>query len=157
SQVKLQPNISVKLSMLGLDVNEDVARSNMTKVLDVARSVGGFVCIDMESSLYTERTLSLALALHRAYPDQVATVVQPYPYRSPRDLELLIEQGVRVRLVKGAYAESSTVAFQSRTEIDAAFARLMERLLESGNYPAIATHDPALIRATQGFAVRMGV
>jgi proline dehydrogenase len=153
----LEPNISVKLTMLGLDISEDIALAQLRSILETAVSVSGFVCIDMESSAYTTRTLAIATSLHEAYPGEVGTVIQAYLYRSDRDLERLIARGIRVRLVKGAYAEPATIALQRPREIDAAFVRLMERLLEAGQSPAIATHDPALIRATRGFALRLGV
>lgn len=153
----LEPNISVKLTMLGLDIDDGVAFDNMVSLLETADTVEGFVRIDMEGSAYTERTLGVAEALHERFPERVGTVIQAYLHRSDRDVERLIERGMRVRLVKGAYAEPADIALQRPREIDAAFVRLMERLLEDGRYPAIATHDPALIRATQGFAVRMGI
>jgi proline dehydrogenase len=153
----LDANISVKLSMLGLDINDEVAYDNMQRLLERAAGIGGFVRIDMEGSAYTERTIQITEALHARFPGQVGTVIQAYLLRSDRDVERLIRLGMRVRLVKGAYAEPGSVALQRPREIDAAYARLMERLLEDGNYPAIATHDPALIRATRGFALRMGI
>jgi proline dehydrogenase len=154
---KLEPNISVKLTMLGLDIGDDVAHDNMQTLLETARSVDGFVRIDMEGSAYTERTLAIAEALHARYAGLVGTVIQAYLHRSDRDLERLIGLRMRVRLVKGAYAEPGSLALQRPSEINEAFVRLMERLLEEGRYPAIATHDPALIRATRGFALRMGI
>jgi proline dehydrogenase len=154
---KLDPNISVKLTMLGLDVADDVAFDNMLTLLETARSVDGFVRIDMEGSAYTERTLAIAEALHAQCAGLVGTVIQAYLHRSDRDLERLIDLQMRIRLVKGAYAEPASLALQRPSEIDEAFVRLMERLLEDGRYPAIATHDPALIRATRGFALRMGI
>lgn len=155
----LEPNISVKLTMLGLDldIDDDVAYDNMLVLLQTASAVNGFVRIDMEGSAYTERTLAIAETLHEEFPGQVGTVIQAYLHRSDRDIERLIDLKMRVRLVKGAYAEPASVALQKPREIDAAFVRLMERLLEAGRFPAIATHDPALIRATQGFALRMGI
>jgi proline dehydrogenase len=154
---RLDPNISVKLTMLGLDIGDDVAFENTLMLLETARSVEGFVRIDMEGSAYTERTLAIAEALHARVPGLVGTVIQAYLHRSDRDLERLIDLKMRVRLVKGAYAEPARLALQRPSEINEAFARLMERLLEDGRYPAIATHDPALIRATRGFALRMGI
>jgi proline dehydrogenase len=154
---RLDPNISVKLTMLGLDIGDDVAYDNMLMLLKTARSVDGFVRIDMEGSAYTERTLAIAEALHARAPGLVGTVIQAYLHRSDRDLERLIDLKMRVRLVKGAYAEPARLALQRPAEINEAFIRLMERLLEDGRYPAIATHDPALIRATRGFALRMGI
>jgi proline dehydrogenase len=154
---RLDPNISVKLTMLGLDIGDAVAYDNMLRLLETARSVDGFVRIDMEGSGYTERTLAMAEALHARFAGLVGTVIQAYLHRSDRDLERLIDLQMRVRLVKGAYAEPGSLALQRPWEINDAFVRLMERLLEAGRYPAIATHDPALIRATRGFALRMGI
>ena len=153
----IEPNISVKLTMLGLDISEETAFVNMVSLLESAAAVAGFVRIDMEGSAYVERTLRIAEALHARFTARVGTVIQAYLHRSSRDVERLIRLGMRVRLVKGAYAEPANIALQRPAEIDAAFARLMERLLEDGNYPAIATHDPALICATQGFSMRMGI
>jgi proline dehydrogenase len=153
----LDPNISVKLTMLGLDIGDEAAYDNMLVLLETARSVDGFVRIDMEGSAYTERTLSIAEALHARVPGLVGTVIQAYLHRSDRDLERLIDLQMRVRLVKGAYAEPASLALQRTSEINEAFIRLMERLLEAGRYPAIASHDPALIRATRGFALRMAI
>jgi proline dehydrogenase len=154
---RLDPNISVKLTMLGLDIDDDVAYDNMLKLLETAKSVDGFVRIDMEGSAYTQRTLAIAEALHGRAPRLVGTVIQAYLHRSERDLQRLIDLKMRVRLVKGAYAEPPHLALQRPSEINDAYIRLMERLLEDGRYPAIATHDPALIRATRGFALRMGI
>jgi proline dehydrogenase len=151
----LEPNISVKLTMLGLDIDDQVAYDNMLVLVETAKSVDGFVRIDMESSAFTERTLAIAEALHERFEGLVGTVIQAYLHRSDRDVERLIDLRMRVRLVKGAYAEPASLALQRSQEIDEAFVRLMERLLEAGRYPAIATHDPALVRATQGFAQRM--
>jgi proline dehydrogenase len=153
----LEPNISVKLTMLGLDIGDDVAYDNMVTLLETARRVNGFVRIDMEGSAYTDRTLAIAEALHARFAGLVGTVIQAYLHRSDRDIERLIELQVRVRLVKGAYAEPAILALQHPSEINEAFVRLMERLLEAGRYPAIATHDPAMIRAARGFALRMGI
>src|SRR5918997_3789879 len=153
----LDPNISVKLTMLGLDIGDDVAFDNMLTLLETARKVDGFVRIDMEGSAYTERTLAIAEALHARCAGLVGTVIQAYLHRSDRDLERLIDLRMRVRLVKGAYAEPASLALQRPLEINEAFVRLMERLLEDGRYPAIATHDPALISAARGFALRLGI
>jgi proline dehydrogenase len=153
----LDPNISVKLTMLGLDIGDEIAYDNMLVLLETAQIVDGFVRIDMEGSAYTERTLAIAEALHERFEGYAGTVIQAYLHRSDRDVERLIGLKMRVRLVKGAYAEPASLALQRPREIDEAYIRLMERLLEAGRYPAIATHDPALVRATQGFALRMGI
>jgi len=153
----LEPNISVKLTMLGLDLDEALAEALMREILGGAREVGGFVRVDMEGSAYTARTLALVEALHDDVPDEVGTVIQSYLYRSAADVERLIARRMRVRLVKGAYAEPASVAYQKPAAVDAAYVRLMERLLDDGRYPALATHDPALIRAAEGYATRMGI
>jgi proline dehydrogenase len=154
---ELQPNISVKLSMLGLDLSDDLAFDNMVSLLATADEVAGFVRIDMEGSAYTERTLRITEGLHERFPGRVGTVIQSALHRSDRDVDRLITRGIRVRLVKGAYAEPASVALQRPAEVDAAYVTLMERLLADGVYPAIATHDEAIIRATKGFALRMGL
>jgi proline dehydrogenase len=111
----------------------------------------------MEGSAYTERTIRIAGLLHDQFPDEVGTVIQSYLYRSDADVEWAIERGIRIRLVKGAYAEPAAVAYQKKDDIDTAYIRQMERLLDNGRYPAIATHDAAIIRSAQGYAQRMGV
>jgi len=144
----LEPNISVKLTMLGLDLGADVARDNASLILDVAREVGGFVRIDMEGSAYTEVTMRLFEELHAVWPSEVGIVIQAYLRRAGADVRRAIELGARVRLVKGAYAEPAEVALTRRLEVDEQFARLARLLLDEGNYPAIATHDMDLVRAT---------
>ncbi|MDQ2744072.1 MAG: proline dehydrogenase family protein [Chloroflexota bacterium] len=146
-------NVSLKLTQLGLDISEEFAGGSMEQVLDVAASLNTFVRVDMEGSEYTQRTLDLFLQLFVRYPN-TGTVIQSYLYRSQADVERLIEAGARMRLVKGAYLEPPTVAFSRKEEVDANFVRLMEMLLTGGNYPAIATHDPAMIEATKQFAQR---
>ncbi len=153
----LEPNISVKLTMLGLDLGDALADAALREILGVARGVGGFVRVDMEGSAYTARTLALVEKLHDDFPNEVGTVIQSYLYRSAVDVETLIARRIQVRLVKGAYAEPASVAYQKTTEVDASYVRLMERLLDDGRYPARATHDPALIRAAEGYATRMGI
>jgi proline dehydrogenase len=153
----LEPNISIKLTMLGLDLSDDVAGASVRPLLETARSVGGFVRIDMEGSAYAARTMALFEQLHDAFPNEVGIVIQSYLRRAAADVERMIARGARVRLVKGAYAEPETVAFQRRAEIDGNFRTLMARLLAEGRYPAIATHDPALIRAAKDFAAARGI
>ena len=150
-------NLSVKLTQIGLDIDRATSTDNLRRIVEVAAEMDFFVRIDMEGSAYTERTLSIAEALHARVPGLVGTVIQAYLHRSDRDLERLIDLQMRVRLVKGAYAEPASLALQRPSEINEAFIRLMERLLEAGRYPAIASHDPALIRATRGFALRMAI
>lgn len=144
-------NASLKLTQLGLDLGEEVAYDNMRLVLDQATACGNFIRIDMESSEYVDRTLSLFYRLFETYKN-VGVVIQSYLYRSPDDLEHLIQAGARVRLVKGAYLEPPSVAYQDKADVDAAYVRLMQMLLSGGNYPAIATHDTAMIEATRRYA-----
>jgi proline dehydrogenase len=153
----LEPNISIKLTMLGLDLGDQVAWANVEPILDAARRVGGFVRIDMEGSDYTERTMRLFEEFHDRYPAEVGIVIQSYLHRARADIARMIDRSARVRLVKGAYAEPESIAFQKSAEIDLNFRWLMELLLERGNYPAIATHDPALIDATTGFAASQSI
>lgn len=148
----LEPNISVKLTMLGLDLGDEVAVANVRPVLEAARRLKGFVRVDMEGSTYASRTMEIFEALHDDFPDEVGVVIQSYLHRARADAERMIARKARVRLVKGAYAEPSSVAFQDRAEVDDNYRRLMEMLLADGSYPAIATHDPALIAATRKFA-----
>lgn len=157
AETGVEPNISIKLTMLGLDLGDEAARENVRPILAAARAVGGFVRIDMEGSAYTERTMRLFAAFHDEYPDEVGIVVQCYLHRARADVGAMIARAARVRLVKGAYAEPDSVAFQKRAEVDLNYRWLMELLLEHGRYPAIATHDPALIEATKAFAADKGI
>jgi proline dehydrogenase len=139
-------NISVKLTALGLDISQDLCAENLSSVLEQARERKTFVCIDMEGSDYTEQTVNITLRMHEKF-EHVGTVVQSYLYRSRKDLEQLIVQGVRIRLVKGAYKELQPVAYQHKSDVDRNYVQLMMLLLSRGNYPAIATHDEAIIDA----------
>jgi proline dehydrogenase len=157
AEAKLEPNISVKLTMLGLDLGDDVALKHMVQILDAARAVKGFVRIDMEGSAYTERTMQIFEELHDRYPDEVGIVIQSYLHRARADTERMIERRARVRLVKGAYAEPESVAFQQKSQIDLNYQWLMEMLLERGNYPALATHDPELVESAKRYTTEHGI
>lgn len=148
---RLNANVSLKLTQLGLDLGEDVASAHMHRILDCAAKHDQFVRIDMESSEYTQRTLDVFYRLWKDYRN-VGAVIQSYLFRSAEDVERLLEAGARVRLVKGAYNEPRKVAFRHKTDVDRNFVVLMEQLLLRGHYPAIATHDEAIIRATRRFA-----
>lgn len=153
----IPPNISVKLTMLGLDLGNEITRENMASILSVAAEVDGFVRIDMESSAYTEATMNLFEELFAEYPKYVGIVIQSYLKRAERDIRRMVELGARVRLVKGAYSEPESVAFQSMKEIDAAYTKQTEMLLSGGAFPALATHDPALIQHTIDYATKHGI
>lgn len=154
SERGVEPNISIKLTMLGLDLGEDLTRANVEPILETAKAVGGFVRIDMEGSAYTQQTLDVFTEFHDRYPEQVGIVLQTCLRRTEADIEAMIERRARVRLVKGAYAEPDAVAYQEKASVDAQYLKLMKRLLKDGNYPAIATHDPALIAAAREFAAK---
>lgn len=147
----LTPNVSVKLTMLGFDLGDEVARDAMVGILETAREVGGFVRIDMEGSAYTERTMRIFYELHDRFPDEVGIVIQTYLHRAEADIRDCISRNARVRLVKGAYAEPASVAFQGAAKVDASYVRLMKLLLDEGNFPALATHDPALIQQARDY------
>jgi len=149
-------NISIKLTALGLDISTELCEENVSRLLAHAQQFPIFVRIDMESSAYTERTVDLTLRLHERF-EHVGTVIQSCLYRSKKDVEQLILQGVRVRLVKGAYKEPKSVAFQNKSEVDRNYVRLMTLLLQKGNYPALATHDEAIINAACKYAHDNGI
>ncbi len=148
-------NLSLKLTQLGLDVDRASAIDNLRKVLD--RAEGFFVRIDMESSRYTDVTLDTVETLwHHGY-QHMGVVLQADLYRTEQDVERMLALGVRIRLVKGAYKEPKSVAYPSKAEVDRAYARLLKLLLVRGTYPAIATHDPALIGVARQHASEHGI
>ena len=152
----VERNLSVKLTQLGLDVDRATAVDNMRRLLEVADPHQFFVRIDMEDSRHTEATFGVVDTLWQQGHRGIGTVVQSYLRRSAADVRQLNAQGVRVRLVKGAYLEPKTVAFQDKSEVDASYIELMRVLLDEGHYPAIATHDPAMISATRAYAASRG-
>lgn len=153
----MTPNISIKLTMLGLDLDEEATWRRLQAVVGRAAEAGGFVRVDMEGSPYTEQTLALFRRIHDLHPESVGIVLQSMLYRTERDVEEMIERRARVRLVKGAYNEPETVAYPHKSDVDAAYRRQVERLLDAGNYPAIATHDEAILSVARGYAERMGI
>jgi proline dehydrogenase len=150
-------NISLKLTQLGLDVDKASAIDNLRKILDRAEPAGFFVRIDMENSPYTDVTLEIFETLWQQGYRQVGVVLQSALYRSEKDLARVNALGARIRLVKGAYKEPRTVAYPQKHDVDAAYARMMKTLITDGNYPAIATHDPALIALARRWAAEHGV
>ena len=147
-------NLSLKLTQLGLDIGETLADAHLRRILDAARPHGFFVRVDMENSPYTEITLRIVERLHGAGLTEVGVVLQSALRRTDRDLDRMLAQGIRVRLVKGAYREPAEVAWQRKAEVDAAYARQMDRLLREGRFPALATHDERLIDAARALAGR---
>jgi proline dehydrogenase len=151
---EVEGNISLKLTQLGLDLSRDLAVAHLRAILERARELDTFVRIDMESSAYTQRTLDIHQELWDEGFRNVGIVLQSYLFRTAADVERAIELGARVRLCKGAYLEPSRVAFSEKSDVDANYARLLERLLTSGNHPAIATHDERLIKLARDSATR---
>jgi proline dehydrogenase len=137
-------NLSIKLTQLGLTADRATCVDNMRRVLDRAEPAGFFIRIDMEGSAHTEVTLEIFETLWSLGYRQMGVVLQAALFRTEQDLLRVLKLGGRVRLVKGAYKEPRTVAHQNKPEIDDAYARLMKILLANGEYPAIATHDPAM-------------
>ena len=154
---QVEGNISLKLTQLGLDVAREMCVAYLRKILTRAREIDAFVRIDMESSAYTQRTLDVHQELWDDGFRNVGIVLQAYLHRTAADVERAIDMGVQVRLCKGAYLEPARIAFADKADVDANYARLMERLLVHGTHPAIATHDERLIRLAQQIAQREGI
>jgi proline dehydrogenase len=148
---RLQANVSVKLTQLGLDISENLCRELLIGILERAKQLDNFVRIDMEGAAYTQRTLDLVLEAHERYPN-AGVVLQSYLYRTEADVVRANAAGVRVRLVKGAYDEPADIAYPKKEDVDASYERAMRALLDRGTYPAIATHDERLIEATKAYA-----
>lgn len=153
----LDCNLSIKLSQLGLAIEESLAESHLRRILEVARRHNLFVRIDMEESPFVEQTLRIWRRMRAEGFSNVGVVIQAYLYRSASDVEALVKEGARIRLVKGAYLEPPSVAFPRKRDVDENYRRLMEFLLRSGDYPAIATHDEKLITHAKAFATREGI
>jgi proline dehydrogenase len=153
----IERNVSVKLTQLGLDVDRATCVDNLRRILDPATGHGFFVRIDMENSPYTDVTLQILETLWGQGYRDVGIVLQSCLMRTEADMERVNALGARIRLVKGAYKEPKMIAYQKKADVDAAFVRLMQRLLAESPYPAIATHDPKMIDATRQFAADKGV
>ncbi len=154
AQQELNANVSVKLTHLGLDVDEKMAYELASGLVQQAARLNNFVRIDMEGSAYTQRTLDFVRRLHRepGFAGHVGAVIQSYLYRSEKDVEQLVAGRIRVRLCKGAYKEPPKVAFPHKSDVDENYVKLMKVLLKSGTYHGIATHDEKMIRSTIDFA-----
>jgi proline dehydrogenase len=148
---ELDCNVSVKLTQLGLNVDSTCCEQHLVRIVSHARSLGNFIRTDMEDSSCTDRTLDIVERTH-ARLGNVGTVIQTYLYRSEKDVERLLKNNIRIRLVKGAYLEPESVAYPKKKDTDANFIKLMKVLLKSDAYHAIATHDANIISATRDFA-----
>ena len=153
ASAKLNANVSVKLTALGLDISEELCVTLMQDLLERARKHGTFVRIDMEGSAHTALTLRLfEERFYPSYREQVGIVLQSYLYRTAADVERAIELKCRVRLCKGAYKEPATVAFPDKKDVDGNYEKCMHALMQRGKYPGIATHDEALLDDAKAFA-----
>ena len=154
----LNANVSLKLTHMGLDVDEKLARDLVTSLVAKAAAMNprNFVRVDMEGSPYTQRTLDFVHELHRAPGNQgcVGAVIQSYMRRSESDVEKLLAEGIRIRLCKGAYKEAPEIAFQPKSEVDANYIKLMKILLKSKVYHGLATHDENIINQAKAFATK---
>jgi proline dehydrogenase len=151
-------NVSVKLTQMGLDIDEALCVANMRAIIDKAKAHGSFVRIDMEQSSYTEKTLRLFKdTFYPEFGGAVGVVLQSYLRRTAQDVDDMIAQRARVRLCKGAYKEPESVAFPAKRDVDANYVACMERLLERGNYPGIATHDEKIIAHAKAFTKRQAI
>ena len=154
SEESLDANVSLKLTHMGLDVNEAMAYEIASELVAHAARLNSFVRVDMEGSAYTQRTLDFVRRLHGnpSFAGRVGAVIQSYLFRSEKDVEQLLADGIRVRLCKGAYKEPPEIAFEKKADVDANYVKLMKMLLKSGVYHGIATHDEKMINATKDFA-----
>jgi proline dehydrogenase len=144
---KLQANVSCKLTQLGMDLSAEFCEGLVLSIVERAAAYENFLRVDMEGSAYTQRTVELVKCIRSRNP-AVGTVIQAYLYRSEGDIRDLLGYGCRIRLCKGAYKESAEVAFERKADVDGNFVRMMQVLLSSGFYHAIATHDPRMIAET---------
>jgi len=153
----IERNISLKLTQLGIDIDRATGIDNLRRILEPGQRHEFFVRIDMENSRYTEVTLDVFETLWQQQYRNIGIALQAALRRTERDVRRMNELGARVRLVKGAYKEPAAVALQQKQEVDEAFVRLMRLLLDNGTYPAIATHDEAILAATRSYAANQGV
>ncbi len=148
----VERNLSLKLTQLGLDIDRATCVDHLRRILDRATPHDFFVRIDMESSAYTQATLDVFETLWQQGYRHIGMVLQSALRRSEEDARALNAMGARVRLVKGAYNEPKSVAYQAKADVDAAYVRIATLLLSEGTYPAIATHDPAMLAAVREYA-----
>jgi proline dehydrogenase len=156
-QAGVEKNLSLKLTQLGLDVDKAICVDNLRRILAAGDRRGVFVRIDMESSKHAEVTIEIFETVWRHGNQNVGVVLQSALHRSEQDFERVNKLGARIRLVKGAYREPKAVAYQDKSDVDAAYLRLAKRLLSEGTYPAIATHDEAILEGVKRFAADQGV
>jgi proline dehydrogenase len=151
---KLNANISLKLTHMGLDVDEELAFRLVTELVDHAVRINNFLRVDMEGSPYTQRTIDFVRGLHRlpGHSNRVGTVIQSYLYRSEKDVNDLLAERIRIRLCKGAYKEPAEIAFPKKADVDANYVKLARTLMKSGVFHGLATHDENIIAELKQFA-----
>ena len=154
---QLGVNVALKLTQLGLTFDEELARANIDELVAHAGRLGNFVRLDMEQSSLVDATLRVFRGLREDGHENVGTVLQSYLYRSPADLESLLDLAPNLRFVKGAYLEPPDVAYPEKKDVDDAYARLIERSLLAGGFTAIATHDADLISRAISYAEDNGI
>jgi proline dehydrogenase len=152
----IQGNVSLKLTQFGLDLSYEECLANVDQLVRRAAELGSFVRVDMESSEYVDRTLELVRTLHERH-GAVGVVIQAYLYRSKNDIATLCAEKIRVRLCKGAYLEPPSAAFPQKSDVDRSYVQLTQLLLADGVYPAIATHDEAMVSQTKQFVTSRGI
>lgn len=153
----LRVNVALKLTHLGLGFDEQLARANIGELVTHAARLGNFVRLDMEESAFVDATLRVYRGLREEGHENVGTVLQSYLYRTPGDLEALLDLSPNLRFVKGAYLEPPDLAYPEKSDVDAAYAKLVERSLSAGGFTAIATHDTALIAHAIAYAKANGI
>ena len=159
AQRRLDANVSVKLTQMGMDLGHGLAESIVTELVDHAVSANTFLRVDMEGSEYTQATIDMVRRLHRdpIRRGHVGVVIQAYLFRSEADIRVLTDEGIRIRLCKGAYKEPESVAFPAKADVDSNFVKLTRELLSSGIFHGIATHDEAMIDATKQIVEELGI
>jgi len=153
----IERNISLKLTQLGVDIDRATCVDNLRRILEPGQRHGFFVRMDMENSPYTDLTLEVFETLWQQQYRNIGLALQAALRRTEADVRRMNELGARVRLVKGAYKEPASVAWQQKSEVDEAFVRLMHLLLDEGTYPAVATHDEPLLAAAREYASKRGI
>lgn len=153
----LNANVSLKLTQMGLDLSTELAYDIVDGLVHQAASLNNFIRVDMESAQYTDRTLQITERIHAKYPGHVGTVLQAYLHRTEADAVRLLQSHIRIRLCKGAYKEPASVAYPRKKDVDENYVRLMQRLLHSGVFCGIATHDEVIIAKTIGYAKEQGM
>ncbi|PSH05634.1 MAG: proline dehydrogenase [Acidobacteria bacterium] len=156
---KLDANISLKLTHMGLDVDERLAHETVIELLDHAIAMNSFIRIDMEGSRYTQKTIDLVRELHRRpnAAGHIGAVLQAYLYRTEEDAKLLCSEGIRIRLCKGAYKEPVSIAYPDKRDVDTTFIKVARQILKSGTFHGIATHDEKIITTIKDWVLAEGV